>query len=125
MILRQDTPDSNESEDQLESLPTPNNAGLEKYIMWRYVQIQIRAIQVFNAILCERKQRCQETSESIFDAAETVKKLKMKEAANRTKNIIHLLHSITPNDKSASGGQNYSTNQKQVFFLLQHLYLLI
>ena len=93
--------------------------------MWRYVQLQIRAIQVFNAILCERKQRCQETSEPIFDAADTVKKLKMKEAANRTKNIIHLLHSITPNDKSASGGQNYSTNQKQVFFLLQHLYLLI
>ena len=93
--------------------------------MWRYVQLQIRAIQVFNIILCERKQRYQGTSEPIFDAAENGKKLKMKEAANRTKNILHLLQSITPNEKSASGGQNHLANKKQVFIVLQFLHVLI
>ena len=93
--------------------------------MWRHVRLQIRAIQAFNVILCERKQRWQETSEQIFDGAETRKKLKMKEAANRTKSILHLLHSITPNEKSASGGQNQLVNQKQVNIVLQILHVLI
>ena len=125
LILRQDTQDSNESEDRLESLPTFKNTGKEKNIMWKHVRLQIRAIQVFNEILCERKQRCQETPEPIFNAAETRKKLKMKEAANRTKSILHLLQSITPNEISASGGQNHLANQKQVFIILQLLHALI
>ena len=90
--------------------------------MWRHVRLQIRAIQVFNAILCERKQRCQETPELIFDAAETRKKLKMKDAANRTKSILHLLQSLTPNEISESGCQNHFANQKQVFIVLQLLH---
>ena len=93
--------------------------------MWRYVQLQIRAIQVFNAILCERKQRCQETSGPIFNVSETGKKLKMKEAANRTKNILHLLQSITPNEKSTAGSQNHLANLKQVYIVSQLSYLLI
>ena len=122
-FLRQDTQDSNESEDHLDSLPTFKNNGEEKNIMWRHVRLQIRAIQVFNIILGERKQRYQGTSEPIFDAAENGKKLKMKEAANRTKNILHLLQSITPNEKSADGVRNYLVNQKQVFILLQTLHI--
>ena len=46
------------------------------------------------------------------------KKLKLKEAANRTKSILHLLQAITPNEKSSSGGQNHVYNQKQVFIVL-------
>ena len=81
--------------------------------------------EVFNVILCERKQRCQVTPEPIFNAAETRKKLNLKEAANRTKSILHLLQSITPNEISASGGQNHLANQKQVFIVLQLLHVLI
>ena len=91
--------------------------------MWRHLRLQIRAIQVFNVILSERKKRCQETPEPILNAAETGKRLKMKEAANRTKNILHLLQSITPNEKSADGVRNYLVNQKQVFILLQTLHI--
>ena len=91
--------------------------------MWRYLRLQIRAIQVFNVILSERKKRRQETPEPILNAAETGKRLKMKEAANRTKNILHLLQSITPNEKSADGVRNHLVNQKQVFILLQTLHI--
>ena len=122
-ILRQDTQDSNECDDRCESLPISKNVGVEKNIMWRHLRLQIRAIQVFNAILCERKKRCQEMSEPIFNASETGKKLKMREAANRTKNILHLLQSITHNEKSADGVRNHLVNQKQVFILLQTLHI--
>ena len=91
--------------------------------MWRYLRLQIRAIQVFNVILSERKERRQETPEPILNAAEAGKRLKMKEAANRTKNILHLLQSITPNEKSADGVRNHLVNQKQVFILLQALHM--
>ena len=93
--------------------------------MWRRVRLQIRAIQVFNVIVCERKQRCQVTPEPILNAAETIKKLNLKEAANRTKSILHLLQSITPKEISASGGQNHLANQKQVYIVSQLLNLLI
>ena len=122
-ILRQDTQDSNECDDRCESLPISKNGGVEKNIMWRHLRLQIRAIQVFNVILSERKKRCQETPEPILNAAETGKRLKMKEAANRTKNILHLLQSITPNEKSADGVRNHLVNQKQVFILLQALHM--
>ena len=122
-ILRQDTQDSNECDDRCESLPISKNVGVEKNIMWRHLRLQIRAIQVFNVILSERKKRRQETPEPILNAAETGKRLKMKEAANRTKNILHLLQSITPNEKSADGVRNYLVNQKQVFILLQTLHI--
>ena len=91
--------------------------------MWRHLRLQMRAIQVFNVILSERKKRRQETPEPILNAAETGKRLKMKEAANRTKNILHLLQSITPNEKSADGVRNHLVNQKQVFILLQILHI--
>ena len=121
-ILQKDAQDSNESEDRCESLPISKNVGEEKNIMWRYLRLQIRGIQVFNAILSERKKRCQETPELILNAAETGKRLKLKEAAIRTKNILHLLQSITPNETSADGVRNHLINQKQVFILLQPLY---
>ena len=122
-ILRQDTQDSNECDDRCESLPISKNGGVEKNIMWRHLRLQIRTIQVFNDILSERKNRRQERLEPSINAAETGKGLKMKEAANRTKNILHLLQSITPYEKSADGARNYFVNQKQVFILLQSLHI--